>query len=123
MIRPIAALTRQAQDFFHTYLVGIFPWDEVQFAPAEKNEKPQPEINARGRRRRPERAEGKYHAKLVLEFGIWRLTIKGPTEHPPLGWLVLEAHETLEGTLDPATWKRFGEHIRQTHKEISNVVV
>lgn len=121
MIRARAALTRQAQDFFHTYLVGLYGWDDVEFMPAEKNDRPQPEINSRGRRRRPERPEGKYHATVEMEFGIWRLTIEGPNEHPPLGWLTLEAGEKIEGPLDAATWRQFGEHIQKTHKEMKNV--
>lgn len=124
MIRPLAALTRLAQDFFHTYLVGIYRWDEVSFLPPERQEKAQPFTNKRGRRVRPEQPEGKFHAIVRMEFpvgGIWRLTIEGPQEHPPLGWLTLEAHETLEGPLDAATWKRFGQHIKETHQEIANV--
>lgn len=121
MIRPLAALTRQVQDFFHTYLTEIFKWDQVEFAPPEKNEPPPPEINARGRRRRPERTQGKYHERLRMEFGIWRLTVEGPNEHPPLGWLTLEGREIIEGPLDSTTWKKFGEHIRENHREIEDV--
>lgn len=121
MIRPLAALTRQAQDFFHSHLVGIYAWDDVSFAPAEKNDKPEPFINQRGRRIRPERPEGKFHAIVQMEFGIWRLTIEGPNEHPPLGWLTLEAGEMLEGPLDAATWKQFAVRIKEHHREIENV--
>lgn len=121
MIRPLAALTRQAQEFFHTHLVGIYAWDEVSFAPPEKQDKPASFINARGRRQRTERPEGKFHAIVQMEFGIWRLTIEGPVEHPPLGWLKLEAHEILEGPLDAATWRRFAEHIKEKHQEMKNV--
>lgn len=115
MIHARAALTRQAQEFFHTNLVGIFSWDDVEFAPAEKTDKLAPIINARGRRVRPERLErdeGKFHATVQMEFGIWRLTIKGPNEHPPIGWLKLEGYDIVEGPLDAATWKRFAEHIK-----------
>lgn len=121
MIRPLAALTRQAQDFFHTYLVGIYAWDEVSFAPPEKQEKPAAIVNGRGRRQRPERPEGKFHAIVQMEFGIWRLTIEGPTEHPPLGWLTLEAGEVIDGPLDAATWKQFAQHIKEKHQEMKNV--
>lgn len=121
MIRARAALTRQAQDFFHTYLVGLYGWDEVKFRPPEKNERPTPEMTARGRRRRPERPEGKFHALVEMEFGIWRLTIEGPNEHPPVGWLTLEAGEQIEGPLDAATWRRFGQYIKETHEEMKNV--
>lgn len=125
MIRASAALTRQAQDFFHTYLVGIVKWDEVEFSAKEKNVNPPPETwarNSRGRRIRPERLEGKHRAIVRMQFRIWDLTIEGPNEHPPLGWLTLRDHETLEGPLDPATWKIFGQHIQKKHKELSDVV-
>jgi hypothetical protein len=121
MIRPLAALTRQVQEFFHKELIGIFVWDDILFSPPEKNETPQTSVNRRGRRHRPERAEGKYHAMLQIEFGIWRLKVEGPTEHPPLGWLTLDAADVLEGPLDAATWKQFGSHIRKKHEEIKNV--
>lgn len=124
MIRPLAALTRQVQDFFHTHLVGIYRWDEVAFGAREKNINPPPETwerNSRGRRIRPEPKEGKYHAAIRLQFGVWDLTIEGPNEHPPLGWLSLQGFEKLEGPLDAATWKRFGEHIKAIHEEHQNV--
>jgi hypothetical protein len=125
MIRALAALTRQAQEFFHTYLVGIIAWDEVEFAPRERNENPPPAMwarNRRGRRIRPDRLEGKHRAMLRMEFGLWRMTVEAPSEHPPLGWLTLEGAETLEGPLDAATWKRFGDHIKEKHKELTDAV-
>ncbi len=121
MIRARAALNRQAQDFFKAYLLDLYRWETVSIAPPDRNEQPKPEMNSRGRRRRPERPEGKYHATIQIEFGIWRLTIEGPNEHPPLGWLTLEAGEKIEGPLDAATWRQFGEHIQKTHKEMKNV--
>lgn len=121
MIRARAALTRQAQDFFHAHLVGLYRWDDVTFKPAEKVEKPEPVITARGRRRRPERPEGKFLDLVEMEFGIWRLTIAGPNEHPPIGWILLEAGEEIEGPLDPATWQRLGAHIKQKHEELKYV--
>lgn len=121
MIRANAALTRQAQDFFHQYLVGIHRWDEATFAPAERNEKPEPILTPRGRRRRPDRPEGKYHAIVRMEFGIWRLTIFGPNERPPLGWLELDGHGMVDGPLDSETWKRMADLIKKNHEEFQNV--
>jgi hypothetical protein len=120
MIRARAALLRQAQDFFQSYLLGLYRWDETRIAAPEKNEVPEPAINARGRKRRPERPEGKFHATVEIEFGIWRLKIEGPNEHPPLGWLKLDGHGELEGPLDAAVWRLFGEHIRK-QEEIEDV--
>ena len=125
MIRAIAALTRQAQDFFHSHLLGLYRWDDVEFMPLEKNVRIPPEMwerTSRGRRIRPERQEGRHHVERKLRFGIWDLTISGPSEHPPLGWLILSGHETIEGPLDAATWKRFADHIKEHHEEIENVV-
>lgn len=123
MIRPLAALTRQAQDFFHTHLVGVYSWDEVSFAPAEKQDKPTPFRDHRGRMRRPEPPEGKFHAIVEMEFGIWRLKIEGPNEHPPLGWLTLDAGEIIEGPLDSATWKKFAAHIKEKREELNENLV
>jgi len=121
MIRARAALLRQAQDFFQRHLLDLYRWETVSIAPPDKNAQPVPEINSRGRKRRPERPEGKYHAIVEIEFGIWGLTVEGPNERPPLGWLTLSAHEKLEGPLDAATWQRFGEHIKKTHEEMNYV--
>jgi hypothetical protein len=57
----------------------------------------------------------------VIEFGIWRLVVEGPTERPPVGWLTLDGHGELEGPLDTAVWRRFGEHIKAKHEEMKNV--
>lgn len=124
-IRANVALTRQAQEFFRNYLVGMFRWDQAIFSPPEKDIPPPPETwkrTSRGRRIRPEK-QGKFHDLVEFEFGIWRLTIEGPNEHPPLGWLTLDGHGEIEGPLDPATWKKFGEHIRENHREIENAAV
>lgn len=121
MIRANAALTRQIQDFFHRHLVGIYRWDDVEFAPPERNEKPVAQRNSRGRMRRAERPEGKFHAIVRIEFSIWRLTVEGPNEHPPLGWLELDGHGTVEGPLDSATWDRAGALIKKKHEEFQNV--
>lgn len=121
MIRERAALTRQAQDFFHRHLVGLYSWDDVEFRPAEARAKIEPTINKRGRRIRPDGQQGKFHDLVEMEFGLWRLKIEGPEEHPPLGWLTLEAGDIVEGPLDPATWQKFAEHIKQKHEELKNV--
>lgn len=121
MIRPIAALLRQAQDLFQMKLVGIYRWDDVKIAPKEKTEQPKPYRTSRGRIRRDERPEGRYHASVSIEFGLWGLVIEGPNEHPPLGWIKLDGPDIVEGPLDPATWTRIGDCIKQKHEEMKNV--
>jgi hypothetical protein len=125
MIRALAALTRQAQEFFHSHLVGLYRWEDVEFMPLEKNVRVPPEQwvrTSRGKRIRPAPMEGRHKAERQMRFGIWDLTIAGPSDEHPIGWLVLSGHETIEGPLDMVTWKRFGDHIKQHHEEIENVV-
>lgn len=126
MIRAHAALTRQAQEqLFKRHLLGIYRWDDVVFAPKEKNDKPEIVVTPRGRRRRTERAEGKFRAIVQMQFpgrdGIWLLDIESPNEHPPLGWIVLEGPDIIEGPLDSATWDRVGEFIKKKHEEFRDV--
>lgn len=117
MIRPLAALTRQVQQFFHVYLVGIYSWEDVEFAAREKNVNLPPQRNSRGRLVRPEPAEGKHQVVLRLSFGPWDMRVEGSNEHPPLGWVALKGFDTIEGPLDTTTWVRIAEHIRQNHME------
>lgn len=123
MIRPLAALTRQIQECFHTYLVGVVRWEDVEFNPRKKVERTEPKTwprNRRGGLVRPEFQDGKYHVALRMQFGVWDLEVEGPSEHPPLGWVRLTGHGTVEGPLDPATWKNIAEHIKK-HMEIDHV--
>lgn len=123
MIRALAALTRQIQECFHAHLVGVVRWEEVQFGPRKRVEKTPPsdwKRNKRGGLIRPEFQDGKYHVALHLQFGVWDLEVEGPSEHPPLGWVRLTGHGTVEGPLDPATWKNIAEHIKK-HMELDHV--
>lgn len=124
MIRPIAALTRQVQQLFHDHLVGLYRWDDAKFAVRERNVNIPPEQwerNRRGRRIRPERLEGRYHAVLQVQFGVWDLSVEGPNERPPLGRIKLsDGHEATEGPLDPATWALIGKRITSHHMERDN---
>jgi hypothetical protein len=125
MIRANLALTRQAQDFFRRHLVGIYRWDDVVFLPKERNDLPEIIVTARGRRRRTERAEGKFHAIVQMQFpgrdGIWQIRIEGPNEHPPLGWIELDGPDIIDGPLDSSTWDRIGEFIKKKHEELKYV--
>ena len=126
MIRPLAALTRHVQEFFHQHLVGIYRWDDVEFMPREENVKPPPEAwqrTKRGRRIRPEGLEGRWHHTLRLSFGPYDLMVEGPAERPPLGWvsifdgLATVEPETVEGPLDQATWQKIADRIKTGHEE------
>lgn len=123
MIRALAALYRQTQQFFHDHLVGLYRWDDVEFAAREKNVNPAPDTwprNRRGQRIRPEPVEGKFAAVVRLQFGPWDMMVEGPSEHPPLGWVTLKGFETIEGPLDATTWAMMADHIKQNHMEREN---
>jgi|SRR6185295_1416455 len=124
MIRALAALTRQVQECFHLHLVGVVSWDKVKYKPPRKVVRDPPSAwprNRRGGLIRPEFTDGKYHMTLHLEFGVWDLEVDGPSEKPPLGWVKLTGHGTVEGPLDPATWKRIADHIKSANEEFEHV--
>lgn len=124
MIRAIAALRRQIQECFHTHLVGLYRFEDVQIEPRRKMDRPPPsewKRNRRGGLIRPDIEPGKHHVSLRLQFGVWDLEVDGPSEHPPLGWVRLTGHGEVEGPLDPATWKRIADHIKSVHKEFEHV--
>lgn len=116
MIRPIAALQRQVQEMFHEHLAGIMRWEDIVFRPLERIAASTPDTwdrNGRGQRIRPERPEGKFKHRITMEFGIWELEVEGPNERPPLGWIRLTGYDTIEGPLDPETWKAVARAIKQ----------
>lgn len=121
MIRPLAALTRQVQQFFLEHLVGVYRWDDVKFAERKRNINTLPEnwkVTKRGKRIRPDRLEGRYHAVLEMQFGDWDLVVEGPNEHPPLGWVMLtNGDDIIEGTLDSQIWPVLAQKIKQDHTE------
>ncbi len=120
MIRPLLALTRQVQEFFHAHLIGHYRWDDVEFRPRERIVRPSPETwarNKRGKRIRPDTIDGKHHNAIELSFGLWDLLVEGPDEHPPLGWIRLGGLDAHEGPLDPSTWNEIAERIKQSDLE------
>lgn len=106
MIRPSRMLLRHAQEFFLTHMIGVYDWGEVQVDP--------PDLCPPAERR--ERGIGKYQEKERLTFGPWEILIYSSHERPPLGEISLREGNfggvILSGPLDPATWAKIGQHIR-----------
>lgn len=122
MIRAQLALTRQAQDMFRAHLVGVIGWEEVAFSPRNKRQVvPMASLSRLERRRiREDRPEGKFEQEVCLRFGVWEIRIQSPTDHPPLGCVTLTGDTTIKGPLDPATWDKIGQHIKQKNEELKN---
>lgn len=123
MIRANLALFRQAQEMFRAHLVGVFSWEQVEFSPRTKRlVKPMADMSRRERRNaRRDRPEGKYEQEVRLQFGIWEILIQSPADHPPLGNVVLTGAAEVSGPLDPATWDRIGQTIKQKTEELRDV--
>lgn len=121
MIRTQMALLRHAQDFFASDLVGLYRWDRVQIDPPEKRPVLAPNLVAAERRKQMEAREGggKYVEQERLRFGPWEILLYSAQERGPLGEVTLrqtggvEVRDLVTGPLDPATWKKIGEHIRR----------
>lgn len=114
MIRTRNALSRQVQDFFHSHLLGLYRWDDVDHAPAQKVDRiPGKSLEA-----------GKTHDKIEMRFGPFDLTVFGPFEDDrhPCGLIKVQTGaESLEGPLDPATWVKVSDFIKtHNHEEIYN---
>ena len=129
MIRSQIALLRHAQDFFRSHLVGLYSWDkDVRIDPPELRQVLAPNLPFRERRRQMEAREGggKYLEQERLRFGPWEILIYSAQERGPLGEVTLrrtggiEVRDLVTGPLDPATWARIGEHIRQSHQRIAS---
>lgn len=123
MIRANLALYRQAQEMFRGHLVGVYQWDEVVFPPRKAREKiPTAGLSKIERRRiQAERREGKFEEEICLQFGLWEITVTSPTDHPPLGCVQLTGAAEIKGPLDPATWAKIGETIKQKTEELRDV--
>lgn len=108
MIRTRSPLYRQVQNFFHSHLLGIYRWDDVEHAPAQKVEK-KPGTPWEG---------GKIHDKIEMRFGPFDLTVLGPFEDPahPCGRIEIQTgRDAIDGPLDPGTWDRVAGFIKD-HK-------
>lgn len=110
MIHARTALFRQAQDFFHSHLVGLYRWDDVDHSRPQKVEKiPGKALEA-----------GKTHDKIEMRFGPFSLTVSGPFEDPkyPCGLILVQTGaQSLEGPLDSATWDRAAGFIKEHNSE------
>lgn len=116
MIRARNALSRQVQEFFHSHLLGLYRWDDVQHAKAQQVTRPE------GAKERADRSwfRGQTHDRLQMFFGPFDLTVIGPFEDPqnPCGLIIVQTgREKLEGPLDPATWDRVSGFIKEHNQE------
>lgn len=108
MIRARNALSRQAQEFFHSHLLGLYRWDDVDHSPA------QDVVKERGK---PWEA-GKTHDTVEMRFGPFALTVAGPFEAPPCGSILIETgRDKFEGPLDPATWDKVAQFVKDHDSE------
>ena len=114
MIHPRMALTRVTQEFFHTHLIGIYKWDQVEHAPPDRITKSDIDLALREGRERP---DGKFREMLRMQFGDYDLMVESSNEAPPLGRIVLTGRDdTVEGPIDPSTWARIAAHIKQSKR-------
>lgn len=121
MIRTTAALLRHAQDFFRTELVGLYSFDkDVRIDAPERRDAIPSAVDRRTRREMMESREGlgKWLEKERLQFGPWEILIYSAQEKPPVGEVALrrEGETMVAGPLDPSTWAKIGEWIRQSHQ-------
>lgn len=120
MIRARNALSRQVQNFFHSHLLGLYRWDDVEHAKPQGIDRPE---------KAKDRAEqswfrGQTHDRVEMWFGPFNLTVLGPFEDEqyPCGRIVIRsATESMEGPLDPGTWDRVAAFVKEhNHEEIDN---
>lgn len=116
MIRTRNALSRQVQDFFHSHLLGIYRWDDVEHSRPQDVDRPEDhkERAARGWFR------GQTHDRVEMRFGPFSLSVTGPFEDEkyPCGQIVIRSGPlSLEGPLDPTTWDRVSGFIKEHNTE------
>lgn len=113
MIGVRKALVRHAISFFETELLGCYRWGTgTIILPPEANTERDEEKPLR------ERVFGKNREIVEITFGPWSLTLKSPTEAPPVGVAILKRlDERHEGPIDQSTWKLMGEIVRSTESD------
>lgn len=105
MISERLALLRQAQDYFHSLLLGVVNWDDVVV------DKPIPIPPVRG-----QREQGKVKDLVVAHFNGFRMELAGPFEDEdwPLGKVkVSRGGRSIEGRLDPVVWMKVAAFIKE----------
>lgn len=116
MIRTRNALSRQVQEFFHSHLVGLYRWDDVEHGRASPIDRPE------SHRERAEQQwfRGQTHDRIEMWFGPFNLTVLGPFEDAahPCGLIVIQtAQDSLKGPLDPSTWDKVSGFIKEHNAE------
>ena len=115
MKSPRIGLSRHVQVFFETELLGLYRFDQAEFAVTEEAPRP-PGMSPL---RRPPFG---WHREIVeVRFGTYDLSVSSPNEAPPLGEIVLVHPDGEErGPLDDTTWKQIGTFIRTREKDLSH---
>jgi hypothetical protein len=121
MIRSQMVLLRIAEEFFRNHLVGLYAWDRVKISPPERRPPIPPNIPFRERRNLMAEREGKgkWLEQERLAFGPWEILIYSAQEKGPLGEVTLRGNlgdMLVTGPLDPATWAKIGDYIRNSHQ-------
>jgi hypothetical protein len=104
-VRQRNALYRQAEDFFHRYLLGLYSWDQCKAAVARKVD--------RLPGKSPE--QGKFHDEVRLSFGPFELEMLGPFESDrfPCGRICITCGQVaIDGPIDEQTWKMAADFIK-----------
>ena len=105
MISERQALLRQAQDYFHTLLLGVIDWDDVKVDKAI----PVPAVKG-------QRDQGKVRDLVIAHFNGFHMEMMGPFEDDqwPLGKVkVTHGSVSAHGPLDAVTWLRIATFIKE----------
>ena len=109
MISERLALLRQAQAYFHQLLLGVVRWDDVIVDKAI----PIPSVKG-------QRDQGKVKDLVIAQFNGFRMEMFGPfeSEQWPLGCVkVSRGAHSVHGPLDPGTWVRIADFIKQQKQQ------
>jgi len=104
MISARLALLRQAQEYFHAYLLGVIDWDDVRVDKAI----PVPAVKGN-------RDQGKVKDLVIAHFNGFQMELMGPFEDEqwPLGKVkVTRGAVSAHGPLDAMTWVRIAKFIK-----------
>ena len=99
------AMLRQAQEYFHSLLLGVVKWDDVEV------DRPIPIPPVRGYR-----DQGLVRDLVVARFNGFRLEMASPFDD--VGWpmgrvSVTRGPWSIEGPLDARTWQRVAEFVKE----------